>query len=93
MPFGKVTQTKAGYIKAEIPEMDYETDWIPIINFMSKKHKSQFNIALNTQVFILNEYNSSGEIHSQLCIGTTNNDNDSPPFSATKDGIVYEDGT
>jgi phage baseplate assembly protein gpV len=87
MPYGTVTQAKPGFIKAEIPEMEYETDWIPIVSLISKTDKSQYNIPLNTQVYVINEYNSSGELHSQICVGCTYNDQDTAPFSATKDGL------
>jgi phage baseplate assembly protein gpV len=91
MPYGTVTQAKPGFIKAEIPEMEYETDWIPIVSLISKTDKSQYNIPLNTQVYVINEYNSSGELHSQICVGCTYNDQDTAPFSATKDGLKYSD--
>jgi len=93
MPYGIVTQTKAGYIKAEIPELDIETDWIQVLSPMSNTNKSQFNISPGTQVYILDEYNQRGELHNQICLGATYNDTDTPPFSATKDGFSYSDSS
>ena len=76
MPYGIVTQTKAGYIKAEIPELEIETDWIQVLSPMSNTNKSQFNISTGTQVYILDEYNQRGELHNQICLGATYNDTD-----------------
>ena len=94
MPYGIVTNTKPGFIKASIPEMeDFETDWMPVITPLSRSDKAQFNLSINTQVYIIFEYDRYGEVISQVCLGGTYNDSDTVPFSDSKSGIVYEDGT
>lgn len=94
MPFGIVTQTKPGYVKVEIPEYeDFETDWIPVISPLSYSNKAQFNIPKNSQVFVMFEKDEYGETKNTVCVGSSYNNEDSPPFSATKDGFVFSDGT
>ena len=91
MPFGTVTDTKPGFVKVLIESYETQTDWIPVVSPFTYKNKGQFNLNIDSQVFIVQEKDQFGEIE-QVCIGATYNDEDEPPFdSIAKHGFKLPD--
>jgi phage baseplate assembly protein gpV len=84
MPRGTVKETKPGFVKVYFNEYEYTTDWIQVVSPLAGSQKSVFNIPLDAQVFVLQEYDQYGEIKEQVCLGATYNNVDTLPFGDDK---------
>lgn len=92
MPFGLVDETKPGYVKVSFGGEDYKTDWIPVGTPLAYGSAAQFVMKKGTQVFVVQERSSDGEVITECCIAATFNEMDTAPFdSNNQHGYNLED--